>query len=291
MPSRTVTLAIVAFWLLTAGWFVSRELAPLWRADEAPPYTIDVADEAMPRVVAPVKWECTLNDRPVGRVSTTLTYRAHDDTFELSATCPKLSLPVGPVTILAENYDDRVRVTRDGELRAMQTAADLSVRGVGPTLSGRFELAAEVRNGRLERQIRFKVPELGTYSPPLPPGDPPIGRVLNAMHPVPRVSGLRPGQTWRQPLADPRTDILRVVYEQAGLDKFVPLPRPPAALTATVLSEPQPLKRNTSTRRCLVIEYRGDDDYVARTWVAVADGDVLRQEAGWHGEMLVLQRE
>jgi hypothetical protein len=291
MPSRTVTLVIVAFWLLTAGWFIDREVLPVWRSGDAPPYTIELADEAMPKLQAPVRWECTLKDQPIGRINTGLTHRPKDDTFELTATSVKLSLPFGPITITTENYEDRVRVTREGELLDMKTAADLSVRGVGPPLKGRFELSAEVRNGRLNRRALFTATAMGAYQPTLPSTDPPHGRLLNPMHPVPRVTGLRPGQSWKQPLTDPRTDILRAVYEQAGLDKIIPLPQPPADLTATVMSQPRILKRSTSNRPCWVIEYRGDEDYIARTWVAASDGEVLRQEAGWHGEMLILQRE
>src|SRR5207248_7144782 len=34
MPSRPFTLAIVAFWLLTAGWFVARDVLPAWRSGD-----------------------------------------------------------------------------------------------------------------------------------------------------------------------------------------------------------------------------------------------------------------
>ena len=48
MPSRPVTLAIVAFWLLTAGWFVLRDMIPTWRTgnvDTLPQFDIPLGSQ------------------------------------------------------------------------------------------------------------------------------------------------------------------------------------------------------------------------------------------------------
>jgi hypothetical protein len=290
MPSRPVIIAIVAFWLLTAGWFVARDFTSAGRPGDPPPFTIELSDEAQPMTV-PERWTCTLNGRKIGTMSTTLSYQPTDDTFELRAKSAEISfleldLPrEGHVSMLVKDYDDRVRITREGEFRAMRTAATLSVKGIG---QAKVDISAEVRGGRLERHLSFEVPGLVTYASTLEPTDPPRGNVLNPMHPVPRITGLHAGQTWRQPLIDPRIDILRAAAAQLPIK--LPLPELPRALAARVLPDPQPIEWN-GTHSCLVIECRDDEDYVARTWVNIIDGAVLRQEAGAHGEMIVLQRE
>ena len=46
MPSRPVTLTIIAFWLLTTAWFVAADIVPTRHTGDPPPYTIELADEA-----------------------------------------------------------------------------------------------------------------------------------------------------------------------------------------------------------------------------------------------------
>ena len=281
MPSRPVIVAIVAFWLLTAGWFAFREIMPFMGARDQPPFTIELADEAQ-SMANPESWTCTRNGRKIGSVRTFLTYQPKEDTFEFRAKSPEISFMEG---VLARDYDDSIRVNRDGELRGMETAATLTAKG----LTARVQLSAEVRGGRLERSLKVNVFGLGIFAPQLSSTDPPRGNILNPMHPVRRITGLHPGQTWRQPLLDPRMDIIRAAVDQLPL-KVPFLAEPPKELVARVLPEPQPLDGNESVS-CYVIEFRGDEDYIARTWVRVADGAVQRQEAGLHGEVIVLQRQ
>jgi hypothetical protein len=290
MPSRLVTLAIVVGWFLSAGWFVVRDVLPYWRTGHPPPYTIELSDEAL-RQVVPTRWTFTIDGRKVGVIRTSLHYREADDTFELAAACPEMTLAtVGGIEVLARDYDDAIRVTRDGDLRGMRTAVKLALRGLGPDLAARIEMTAEVRDGRLERHGSFEAPGLGKTDLALEPADPPRGGVLNPMHPVPRISGLRPGQEWQQPLTDPRSDILRAVVVRALGGQAPILAAPPTTLFARVLPETQELDWNGETHACLVVEYR-NEDYTARTWVRQVDGMVLRQAADAHGETLVLQRE
>ncbi|HEY1378859.1 MAG TPA: hypothetical protein VGF55_18810 [Gemmataceae bacterium] len=292
MPSRPVTLAIVAFWLLTAGWFVARDVLPHWRTGDPPPFTIEFADEALKNVFQ--RWTALRNGEKIGTIKTGQAYQESDDTFELSAAATQDGLRLaafGPVTITAREFHDRVRINRDGELRAVATDATLALNGAGPEMVGRFRLSAAVRGGRLERHALFEVPGLVKSEPVLEPTDPPRGRVLNPMHPVPRITGLRPGQEWRQPLIDPRSDLLRAALTQLAGGRLPGLPDPPTELAARVLPEPEVVSWNSEQHVCYVIEYRGGEDYVAHTWVRVSDGAVMRQEADAHGETLVLQRE
>jgi hypothetical protein len=295
MPSRHLTLAIVAFWLATVGWFVARDVWPHWRPNEPPPFTIELADEAGSMV--PVRWVCLYNGTKFGSVRTSLRYHDADDTFELTAFGQELTLLNLPgVMVQARDFDDRIRITREGELRAMTTDVKLVFQGVGPELTARARLGAEVRGGRLERTFRLDAPVLGTFAPVLEPVPIVRGNVLNPMHPVHRVTGLRPGQHWRQPMTDPRSDIIAVAVARAlGGEKAAALPdSAPAALDARVLPELQLLAWEGAEHGCFVIEYRGDlrgDEFTARTWVRQSDGTVLRQQAEAHGDTLVLQRE
>jgi hypothetical protein len=306
MPSRPVSLAIIAFWLVTTGWLVGLELVQVERAAETPPYSIDLADEAI-RVVASERWACTLNGRKIGNVQTAITYHNEDDTFELAATSKTLDLldlelPIfGHVKIEAKGpdertngFEDRIGVTRDGILRWARTSAHLTASVRDQSVSGHFELSAQVRGGRLERSVKFTAKDMGTYELKLDPVEPPQGRVLNPMHPVPRIIGLRLGQSWRQPVADPRSDILRAALAQLAESfggKAPRLPEPPRSVAARVLPELRTLWFNNFDTPCFVIEFTAGDDYLARTWVRAVDGAVLRQEADVHGDALVLQRE
>jgi hypothetical protein len=288
VPSRTATVAIIAIWLFTAGWMIVRDLLPAWRSGDPPPYTIELADEALPTVV-PTRWTCTINGVETGTVLTSLAYKPDDDTFELAAKSEKLRL-FSHIAMEARKYEDRVRVTRDGELRSMRVHATVALAIGGLDFTGRIALSAEVQHGRLERHLLLESPGIGQYAPTLESTDPPRGSVLNPMNPVPRIKGLQPGQSWRQPLSDPRIDILQAAAARSGV-KMPFLPEAPKFVIARVLPKPQPLLRNTAKTLCLVIEYRGGDDFVAKTWVQVVNGDVVCQEAEAYGEKWALTRD
>jgi hypothetical protein len=299
MPSRTFTLAVVLFWLATAVWFFDRDVWPHLRPGEAPPYTIELADEAT-RQAVPVRWALSRNGQSLGTLRTTFRYHDADDTFELTAASPELTLlrTAGVLDIKVLNLSDQARVTREGELRAMQS--DITVRVQGPLVGGertaQIAIAAEVRNGRLERRCRVEVPGLGTFEPALEPVPPTRGSVLNPLHPVPRLTGLRPGQHWRQPLVDPRSDTLKAVLANlpGGESASGLAARGPQVLLAEVRPATEALTWEGGEHACWVVEYRGDlegEEFRARTWVRVSDGLVLRQEAEAHRETLELQRE
>ena len=296
MPSRTLTLAIVLFWLATAVWFFDRDVWPHLRPGDAPPYTIELADEAT-RLAVPVRWALSRNGQSLGTLRTTIRYYDADDTFELTAASPELTLPriAGLFDIKILNLSDQIRVNREGELRAMQT--DITVRVQAPLeTTAKVAIAAAVHNGRLERHCRVELPVLGTIEPALEPVPPTRGSVLNPLHPVPRLTGLRPGRHWRQPLVDPRSDILKAVLANlpGGGSASGLAARGPQVLLAEVRPRPEAIAWEGGEHACWVVEYRGDlegDEFRARTWVRVSDGLVLRQVAEALGETLELQRD
>jgi hypothetical protein len=227
-----------------------------------------------------------------------------DNTYEFSATCPELmvfdsDLPLaGRLQIIARNYDDRLWVTRDGELRAMKTTIDLAVRaGRGPLIVGRAELAADVRGERLERRFLLAAPGLGEFAPPLEPTELSRGNVLNPLHPIHRISGVRPGQRWRQPLVDTQEEIIRAALaKMPGAESAAATlgHRGPRWLDAVVRSATEVLDSDHGPTDCLVIDYHGEwrgEEFTAHTWLRQDNGLVLRQEAVSAGQSIAVIRE
>lgn len=293
MPPRPVILAIVAFWLATSVWLFQRELWPRLRPGEPPPYTIDLVDEA--RNSSPIRWAVYRGDEKIGKASTSVSYDETDDTFKLHGVMEQLELyrsrfPGGPV-VKVQKVASMYRVSREGELR--EIVVDLA--GSAELLGGfeRFDLLAHVA-GRVEerrfaphgyvewpggkKELKADPVAVSTY-----------GSVLNPLHPVNRILGLRPGQQWRMPLVDPLADALAAVVADTVAAKLPGLSSGPRFLDA-VVSGPQDLAWGGQEVSCLVIEYKGDSEVTARTWVRVSDGLVLRQEAR-QGDLLVLQRD
>jgi hypothetical protein len=291
MPSRFLTLVIVSFWLATTGWFVAREFATRWHTGDPPPYTIEFADEALKNAPA-VRWKLFRNGNQIGTVRTGLQYNEADDSFRLVAESSRIDvLNARWIQVSARDLKTELRVNRDGELRGMRTGVTLDIQD----MAVRVEVAAEVIGRRIERTCRINSP-LGKFAPDLQPVAYTRGSVLNPLHPVNRVAGLKPGQRWQVPLVDPLGDALKAALQEAvarQLGREMPAAPVDAAsrfLAGEVLPATRELDWEHGVHECFVIEYRGDE-YTARTWVRVADGLVLRQEAQSTDEELVLQRE
>ncbi len=109
------------------------------------------------------------------------------------------------------------------------------------------------------------------------------GSVVMPLHPVSRIHGLRPGQSWRQPLVDPFHDAF------AGLPGFSSGVR---YANARVLPQPQVLNMGKDVDlTCLVIEYESEGEIVGRTWVEQDSERVQQQEAIQEGERWLMKRE
>jgi hypothetical protein len=286
LPSRVTTIGIFAFWLLTAGWFIRRELAPTWGAGDAPPYAIELADEAM-RQAVPVIWSVHRNGEFLTTATTRVEYVEPDDTFSLNCELRKFDLVTGQtLAVIVNDLRNVYRVSRAGELLGMRT--DLAVTVGGSRID--LMVAAEVKEGRALLRCTVRSP-WGSFEPPLEPVPVSAAGVLNPLHPVQRVRGLRPGQRWTMPLVDPLADALRVALGRFVKDTLggqALSMSGPRSLVAEVTG-PRGLEWNGREHDCYVIEYAGDD-YRAATWVRVRDGLVLRQEAGGNGDEFVLQR-
>jgi hypothetical protein len=301
MPSRLLVLGIAIFWLLTTAWFVTRDLLPHWSANRAPPYSVDLSDEAVRQFV---QWRIERDGVPIGTLTTLLRAVEASDIYELSAECRELPLiestvPVlGRLVISARHYEDRIRVSRDGELRSMETKLDLAIQ-VGPEqeMIVHAELSAEVRGGKLNRQFHLSAPGWGDFEPALEPTEPIHGNILNPLNPIHRLQGIRPGQRWRQSVIAPQEEIIRAALAKlpgTGPAAAAFGSAEPRSLDAIVRITPEFLETDHGAIECLVIDYRGEWNGVeqsAQTWIRRDDGLVMRQQAMTAGRVLVLTRE
>ena len=183
--------------------------------------------------------------------------------------------------------------------RSFAAVDDRGIVGVGKISSQLHErrsrlAAARFDNGATIVTWQFRSPWLDLDPPASHMGIADAG-ALNPLHPVHRLRNLRPGQRWVQPLTDPLADAQRMALSEiakryTGVDfKQFAGPAKAKNLLAEVAG-PKSLEWHDEMQDCYVITYRGDN-YAASTWVRVADGLVLRQEASSSGDEWTLQRD
>jgi hypothetical protein len=266
--------------MATTGWLFHRDLWPKLRFGEPPPFTIDLAAEAQRNIPA-TYWEVYHGDRRIGQMETAIRYSEPDDTFLLVSHVSRLQVgPGSPLRI--EHMNSVYRVTREGQLREIQVDVSFALLfpvhiDIGARVEGEVRNQVFTPHCTLRSPTFMKKQELDLEPVPVSAS----GNVLNPLHPVNRVAGLRPGQHWRMPLVDPLRDALAAKLGTNLGARF---------LDAEVLPKTEPVRWGGQEWSCLVIEYHGDDGTSARTWVRESDGLVLRQLATVQGERLVLQR-
>lgn len=291
MPSRFGVFGIVLFWLATTGYVGYRDVWPRLFADGPPPLRIDLTDEATQTI--PARWTIYRGTQKVGSLTTWMEYAASDDTFWFKSKYNSLELDyeiprVGSVTLAVPELETAVRVTRAGALREQTMTGKLDAK-VGKSSIGTAtaKVDAKVEDGMLVGQFRV-VPPAFVGKPidrPLEPVPVPGGQVLNPMMPVNRLRDVQPGKRWVIYPNDPLKDSFA-----AAFPAFAQQGKGPSSLIAEVASASEMLVVKNKEIECWVIEYRGDD-VTAKTWVAVSDGRVLRQEASGFGEKLRFERE
>jgi hypothetical protein len=297
MPSRLGVGLIVLFWLAATAHVGYREVWPRYFSDGPPPLRIDLADEAAQTV--PTYWDVYRGDQRVGKLTTRMQYVPEDDTFRFLNTYLNLSVEFGAVSLEVPKLDTTVRVTRSGDLREQQMTGLLQARlktKLGSIALGNAtaEVTGVVQNGQLVGRCKITSPA-GNIDRPLEPVPVPQGQVLNPMMPVSRLRDVQPGRRWVIHQVDPLRDALNVLIKEVLKSSQVAasaIPQPGGGeLIAEVQSSPERLERpDKGPVECWVIEYRGDE-VQARTWVSVADGRVLRQEASGFGERLRFERQ
>ncbi len=268
MPPRWVTAIIVVFWLGATFWLVYRETTSGTRAGEAPPFVIDLTDEVSANTIA---WTVVQNGERVGTGLSSVGRRP-DRIFEFKSEFRFHDLNILKI-VKFHKLASMYRVTADGHFRSL-TAEVFLENSADPTLviSGRLEhgfvvpkVAARVGQHLIAVpfQQKIKVDEHGS--------------ILNPMHLVNKINGLREGQTWTIPLMDP----LAGNFTGPTIRE----------LEAKVLRDR--LYWDKQDVACFRIDYRepGKQIAKARTWVRCRDGLVLQQEAQHLEREIVLIRE
>lgn len=298
MPSRSAVVLIVLFWAGTLGLVFYRDVWPRLAASGPPPIAVDLGDEATAQGMG-FRWDVLHNGRKVGRLTTKTTYQDADDTFVFSYKYSGVTLAVPGGRAVFPDVTVDTRVTRTGALREQAMAGRLTVQVASRAKGGEDEYLtiaeAEAKvGGRVERgvfvgQCDIRTP-LGDAKRDLDPVPVPDGHALGPLQPVNRLANVRPGQRWVVREVDPLGEALAVVFrEQVGRRGFELPERKREPLLAEVAGEAQtPPGRDDP---CWVIEYREGGELRAKTWVRVADGKVLRQEAFALGESVALARE
>lgn len=321
MPSRWMRLLIVGFWLTTTAWLFWHDLWPSWRPGEPPPFHIDPVEEV--RKGDPMRLFWTVQRQkpreaepiPVFRASTWVDYRPDDDTYTLHARLdaakgihlqPIYEAKIFKIDLVTSAY----RVNRLGQLRSLEATVKATphFERLGPELSPLlrplFSTLRERGPGgssstdQLSLRIWGEVHDkqffahchasAETLTKPLQFDLPPTlvshtASVLMPLHPVNHIRGLRPGQSWRQPLVDPLRDAFAALPGFSGGVR---------ALNARVLPQAEMLNLGDSQTSCLVVEYTDDDNEMrGRTWVEQDSERVQQQEAFLDDGLWILRRD
>ena len=288
MPPRWLSILIVAVWLLFSARLVVIDLLPRLLPGQPPPYTIDLVEEVRTGRVQ-VNWAVHCDGKRVFRASTSVTNPEHD-VFELKAefkpmrTEDRFFLHGMNLTELTSTY----RVTGNGDL--LGVSVDIKgmpqlARKVGVFGDADFEISIEgaVKDRRFEPRVSVGFAKKHRREFALPAvhirqGD----SVLLPLHPVNRLTGLSPGQSWQMTVLDPLGDSLAALQGGGGELRI---------LRARVRDEPAEFTlRRQKAILCLVIDYEGDD-FTASTWVERERGLVICQEATLGGERWLMYRE
>ena len=184
MPSRLITILILLFWAASSSWFFYVEFWPRIRGGDAPPFVIDLADEAR-RNSPPVNWDIFRGGKLIGKLSTSINYRDTDDSFELTGRASNLDLAkIAEVEVSQMN--NSYRVTREGKLLAVSADASLKIKGLQCRVVLDGVLAGQVFNTTIKLELEkfskeFKLAPVTMSN---------RGSALNPLHPVDRIQGL-----------------------------------------------------------------------------------------------------
>lgn len=283
MPPRYLMWAIVVCWLATTSWLVYTDIRPRLWPGGAPPFNIDLADEA--QSATSTRWWIYREAIRKGYCDTSVRYRSADDTFELNGVF-KLWLVNRIMTGRADLViQSMYRVTREGELRGLSA---IITYGSAESNSIEAQISGDVVNGIFTAHLRILNGEMVLWKQDLHPVEVSRGgSVLNPFQPLNRLNGLRHGQHWRVPMIHPLNEAFQKHFKElTGSTVSDDLPW----VEAQVLPQSQILEWRDEQVSCLVIEYQGEDTR-ARTWVRETDGLVIQQEVYKDRDHLLLVRD
>lgn len=293
MPPRWVVATVVAGWLAALGWLAHDAWLPWLRPADEPAFVVEVADEVAPEHYS---WSIFRNGKRVGGAETRFA-RRKDGRFELTTRLRDLELGYGKVARFKFTAFAISRsVTADGELVSLEGKG-----GVQAAVHGReVKLDASVRR-RVEDGVASGEGEFELAGTRLGAGLDPVPlvsrNVLVPLQPGQKYPPLRPGQSWRTTHLDPLAEAMDGAGQVAvsdlvpgALPARISIPPRPAVVLATVQADTEEVATRDGVHACRVIRFEGDRIKV-RVWVDMADGRIVRQEADYDGEVVVLQRE
>ena len=274
MPSRHFAAAIVIFWLGTTGWMLYRDLWPRLNTRDAPPFTIDLDEEAGGERSA-VHWIVRWKGQRVGSANTWVQrHWPTNDTYQLRS---KYQFESFKMSILdVKKMDSTYWVTKEGELREVEAKVTIAIQGFrGPM---EVKVTGVVEDHRLTPHLRITNSPLGDRE-----------LDLDAVEPWNRLADVRPNQRWQITVFDPLADSIAAALPGASGGT-----RTLEAGVRESTDQDFQFVRGQKTP-CTVIEYRGEN-LKALTWIRTSDGLVLRQEAIRNEntpqeERLVLERD
>jgi hypothetical protein len=268
MPPRWLCFLIVFFWLASTAWLFWRDLLPQLLPGQPPPFTIDPVEEAQTQ--RPYSHWTVYRDGRKALAVRMQVKKPGRDLFELTA---QYDLPMKNDVVLIDGallrkMTSTYRVNSRGDLLAIHVHMEGVAQPPQPLLRGESAVVdGEVKNGRLDLGQTVALANRVQQRLPLPDVAAPGGMaVLLALHPVQRLRGLSPGQTWRLTALDPLPALGGVGVK-----------------TTFARAEVRPQVEEYSHGRyvdvpCLVIDCKGDD-LETTTWVREKDGLVLCHEA------------
>lgn len=293
MPPRWVVAAVIAGWLAALGWLAHDAWLPWLRPADEPAFVVEVADEVAPEHFS---WAIYRNGKRIGSAETRLAPRK-DGRFELTTRLRDLELGYGKVARFRFPVFAITRqVTVDGELVSLEGKGVVQATVQGREVKLDASSRRRVEGGESVGDGEFE--HAGTrITSALDPVKLVSRNVLVPLQPGQKYPPLRPGQSWRATHIDPLAEAMEGAG-QVAVSQFVPgalpgglsMARRPAAVLADVQADTEEVAVRDQWHTCRVIRFEGDRIKV-RAWVDVADGRIVRQEADYDGETIVLQRE
>lgn len=277
MSNRWFSLAVVLFWLASMSWLVSEKVVPPLRVGDRP---AAVEEDAAP-ARQPVAWQLFLDDQPLGWASTDSTERpdrvvelrnrVHLDRFPLKEIAPWLASlldPRGRDDQMPYDTDSRVELA-DGRLLGFRTSISFGELKDAILVNGTAEgnqLALNVRAGDFTYNTTANLP-----------ADAVVG---DSLSPRARLSNLRLGQSWTEPVYNPLHP-----------------PNSPLQILQATVERHEPIAWNGQIVKAAVVVYRDDSgsdrsasrSARAQAWVE-RDGNVLKQEVSLLGVRLLFVR-
>jgi hypothetical protein len=277
MPPKLITAGIIAFWLAMTALLIQREVVPMMLADASPNFQPDLTDEIGSPLVT---WMVFKDNDRIGAGTSRVT-ASNEGTFELRSNFhfENEKLAFGPIVL--RSMENMYRVDAQGKLLAFSTKASANF-GNKPGL-GAPDVAGAIEGDVIDDMIEPRLSFLGIEHKLEKIHLKQEGSIVNPMHLINRLRGLRPGMTWKVK----RVDALDAVTKQfSALAKQQKIPD----LIATVKADTMTWDRKEVA--CNVIGYAepGSTVNTASTWVRRVDGLVLKQEATSSGFNLKLVR-